>query len=33
MEEPILVRARDEDGRFIADDPTTPDVNEAWREA
>lgn len=28
--EPVLVRARDEDGRFIADDPSTPDVNEAW---
>jgi hypothetical protein len=24
------VRARDESGRFIADDPATPDVNEAW---
>jgi len=23
-------RARDEDGKFIADDPETPDVNEAW---
>jgi len=23
-------RARDEDGRFIADDPSTPDVNEAY---
>jgi hypothetical protein len=30
MEEPVLVRARDEDGRFIPDDPSTPDVNEAW---
>ena len=29
-EEPVMVRARDEDGRFIADDPSTPDVNEAW---
>jgi hypothetical protein len=23
-------RARDEDGHFVADDPSTPDVNEAW---
>ncbi len=23
-------RARDEQGRFLPDDPTTPDVNEAW---
>jgi hypothetical protein len=29
-EEPELVRARDENGRFIPDDPSTPDVNEAW---
>ena len=33
MEEPVLVRARNEDGTFIADDPTTPNVNEAWEEA
>ena len=25
-----LVRARDELGQFIADDPSTPDVDEAW---
>ena len=25
-------RARDEDGQFVADDPTTPDVNEAWED-
>lgn len=25
-----VVRARDESGHFIADDPSTPDVNEAW---
>ena len=25
-------RARDEQGRFIADDPSTPDVDEAWVE-
>ena len=23
-------RARDEDGKFIADDPDTPETNEAW---
>lgn len=27
-----LVRARDEQGRFIGDDPSTPDVDEAWVE-
>ena len=26
------IRARDEEGRFVADDPATPDVNEAWVE-
>lgn len=26
-------RARDEAGRFLPDDPTTPDVNEAWTDA
>lgn len=25
-----LVRARDDEGKFIPDDPTTPEVNEAW---
>lgn len=25
-----MVRARTDDGQFIADDPSTPDVNEAW---
>ena len=25
-----VVRARNENGHFIADDPSTPDVNEAW---
>ena len=29
-EELELVRARDEDGKFIPDDPATPKVNEAW---
>jgi hypothetical protein len=25
-----LVRARDKVGKFLPDDPVTPDVNEAW---
>ena len=25
-------RARDANGRFIADDPTTPDEDEAWTQ-
>ena len=25
-------RARDEDGKFVADDPSTPDVNEAYEQ-
>lgn len=25
-----MTRARDENGHFIADDPATPEVNEAW---
>tara|TARA_R110001632_G_scaffold45892_1_gene116743 strand:- start:177 stop:533 length:357 start_codon:yes stop_codon:yes gene_type:complete len=25
-----VVRARDKNGHFIADDPSTPDVNESW---
>lgn len=25
-------RARTKDGHFVADDPSTPDVNEAWEE-
>jgi len=29
-EEIELVRARNEKGQLVADDPTTPDVNEAW---
>ena len=28
----MLVRARDESGRYIGNDPATPDVNEAWVE-
>tara|TARA_A100000172_G_scaffold79330_1_gene66180 strand:- start:31 stop:399 length:369 start_codon:yes stop_codon:yes gene_type:complete len=27
-----VVRARNEDGSFKADDPSTPDINEAWEE-
>lgn len=27
-----LERARDEQGRFVGDDPATPAVNEAWVE-
>jgi hypothetical protein len=30
-EETVLVRARNEDGTYMADDPTTPE-NEAWTE-
>ena len=26
----MMKRARDENGRYIGDDPTTKDVNEAW---
>lgn len=26
------VRARDEEGQFVADDKSTPDVNEAYEE-
>ena len=29
-EELEMVRARDAKGNFVADDPSTPDVNEAW---
>lgn len=25
-------RAKDDDGKFVADDKTTPDVNEAWED-
>jgi hypothetical protein len=28
--EPELIRARDSQGGFLADDPTTPEVDEAW---
>ena len=26
----VKVRARDEDGKFVGDDKSTPDVNEAY---
>jgi hypothetical protein len=26
----VIERARDDQGRFIEDDPATPDVDEAW---
>lgn len=29
---PVMVRARDDKGHFVKDDPTTPE-NEAWVEA
>ena len=28
--ETVKVRARNEEGQLMADDPSTPDVNEAW---
>lgn len=28
----VVERARNEDGTYKADDPSTPDVNEAWVE-
>jgi hypothetical protein len=27
----VIKRARDERGQFIPDDPSTPDINEAWQ--
>ena len=30
--ETVKVRARNTDGTLKADDPSTPDVNEAWEE-
>lgn len=30
IEETEVVRARNAKGRFVADDPNTPDVNEAY---
>jgi hypothetical protein len=26
----VAVRARTDEGKFVPDDPTTPEVNEAW---
>ena len=31
-ESPEMVRARNAKGHYIPDDPTTPDINEAWVE-
>jgi hypothetical protein len=31
--EPEPVRARETDGQFVADDPATPDVDEAWEDS
>ena len=28
----VVERARDDQGRFIEDDPSTPEVDEAWAE-
>jgi hypothetical protein len=28
----VIERARDDQGRFIEDDPATPDIDEAWVE-
>lgn len=30
---PALVRARNALGQFVGDDPSTPDVDEAWTVA
>ena len=30
--ETVLVRARNDLGQFVGDDPSTPDINEAWVE-
>jgi hypothetical protein len=30
---PAQVRARNENGTLKADDPSTPDINEAWEDA
>jgi hypothetical protein len=31
-EETVLIRARNERGQYVGDDPSTPDVNEAYVE-
>ena len=28
----VVERARDANGQFIPDDPTTPDIDKAWAE-
>lgn len=30
--ETVLIRARNALGQFVEDDPSTPDINEAWVE-
>jgi hypothetical protein len=30
--ETVLIRARNDLGQFVEDDPSTPDINEAWVE-
>jgi hypothetical protein len=30
--ETVLIRARNVLGQFVEDDPSTPDINEAWVE-
>jgi hypothetical protein len=30
--ETVLLRARNDLGQYVGDDPETPDVNEAWVE-
>ena len=30
LEKEELVRTRDDSGKFVPDDPATPEVNEAW---
>ena len=30
--ETVLIRARNDLGQYVKDDPSTPDINEAWTE-
>jgi hypothetical protein len=30
LDEEVIERARDDQGRFIEDDPSTPDIDEDW---
>jgi hypothetical protein len=32
QQDTVLIRARDERGRYVGDDPATPEVNEAWTD-